>query len=270
MGDRRAKFGPYVYTAELGTLRVAADCAFARWASVHEVTGTSHLVYQLLGPARDKFTIRKFLRAAEGAGGMNVPHARGFTSYALHASGTACLVTAYPGDLGGVTTLAQLVRAKGGRLGSAEIVRATEHLIDALASGEQVGTLHGFFDLDACIVDRAGRVAIELFGFGPHWAGTTAEEEKLRREQRRALAGVTRTLLQTEEAAGDGSAVGRPLSDSWEAWLNSLVQTGESARWEELKSTMPRTIGSTIRQPRASVVQSLWGKIKQIAGGAGG
>lgn len=269
MSERRAKFGPYVYTADLGVLWLAPDCAFTRWASVHDVTGTSHLVYHLLAPARDKFTIRRFLRAAEAAVGGCGSHALGIASYALHPSGTACLVTPYPGDLGGVTTLRQLVRAKGGRLATSEVSRAAEHLIDALASGEQAGKLHGAFDLDGCVVDRGGRVAIELFGFPPKWARSLEDAELLQREQRRSLGRAVRELV-LGDAAGDRSASEAAMSESWELWLRALEASGENGDWEALRSNMPRANGRATREPRVSVVQSLWGKIKQIAGGAGG
>lgn len=252
MGERRAKFGPYVYTAEMGTLRVAADCVFARWASVHEVTGTSHLVYQLQGPARDKFTIRKFLRAAEGAGGVSVPHGLGISSYALQASGTACLVTAYPGDLGGVTTLAQLVRAKGGRLGSHEVARAAEHLMEAFAHGEASGRWHGAFDMDGCVVDRGGRVAVELFGFAAHWMGSAKEGERLGAAQRRSLAIAAREMLGAAPAA-------------WEAWALEL-ESGVASSWERIRATMPR-MNDTLPTTSApgSIVRTIWDKVKQIA-----
>lgn len=248
MGDRRAKFGPYVYTAEMGSLRVAADCVFARWASVHEVTGTSHLVYQLQGPARDKFTIRRFLRAAEGAGGVSVPHGLGISSYALHASGTACLVSAYPGDLGGVTTLRQHVKGKGGRLGASEVARAVEHLIDAISVGEHTGKLHGAFDLDGCVVDRGGRVAIELFGFSPRWTRREEDQDGLRREQRSAMVSAVRAMV------GNDAAM-------WGAWCGE-VEMGAS--WAEMKKAMPRGTG-TNGGGGVSIVRTLWDAVKQVA-----
>jgi hypothetical protein len=248
VSERGGKFGPYVYTAELGVLRVASDCAFARWASVHEVMGTSHLVYQMLGPARDKFTIRKFLRAAAGAAGDCGPHALGISSFALQASGRACLVSRYPGDLGGVTTLRQHVKGKGGRLGANELARAVEHLIDALAAGARGGTVHGAFDLDGCVVDRKGRVAIELFGFGPRWARSAEDVGQCEREQRGSLATAVRDMAGLEVKA-------------WEAWIR-MVEMGAS--WDEVRRTMPR--GSGVEGGGgASIVRTLWDAVKQVA-----
>lgn len=270
MRERRAKFGPYVYTADLGVLRLAPDCAFTRWASVHEITGTSHLVYHLLAPARDKFTIRRFLRAAEAAIGGCGPHALGIASFALLPFGTACLVTPYPGDLGGVTTLRQLVRAKGGRLAASEVARAAEHLIDALECGEHVGKLHGAFDLDGCVVDRGGRVAIELFGFPPKWARSSDDGEALRREQRRSLGRVVRDLVRGDAAAGDKLASAHAAPELWESWLQEIETSTKNADWNMLKSKMPRARGHASREPSVSVVHSLWDKFKQIASGVGG
>jgi hypothetical protein len=248
VGERGEKFGPYVYTAELGVLRVAADCVFARWASVHEMTGTSHLVYQMLGPARDKFTRRKFLRAAAGSAGECGPHALGITAYALQASGRACLVSRYPGDLGGVTTLRQHVKGKGGRLGPNELARAVEHLIDALAAGAQGGTVHGAFDLDGCVVDRGGRVAIELFGFGPRWMRPAEDQGQFEREQRGSLATAVRDMGGVE-------------GEAWEAW-SRMVEMGAS--WDEVRRTMPRGSGGK-GGGGASMVRTLWDALKQVA-----
>lgn len=248
MGERWAKFGPYVYTAELGMLRVAADCVFARWASVHELTGTSHLVYQMLGPARDKFTIRKFLRAAAGAAGDCGPHALGISSFALQASGRACLVSRYPGDLGGVTTLRQHVKGKGGRLGANELARAVEHLIDALAAGARGGTVHGAFDLDSCVVDRAGRVAVELFGFGRRWTRTAEDAGRIEGAQRRSLVTAAREMGGLEEEA-------------WELWSRA-VETGAS--WEEVRKATPKGSGGK-RGGGGSIARTLWDAVKQVA-----
>ncbi len=250
MGERGGKFGPYVYMAELGVLRVAPACVFTRWASVHEVTGTSHLVYQMQGAARDRFVIRRFLRAAAGAGAAREcgAHALGLSAYALHASGRACLVSRYPGDLGGVTTLRQHVKGKGGRLGASELARAVEHLIDALDAGARGGRVHGAFDLDGCVVDRGGRVAIELFGFGPLWTSTAEDAGGCERAQRASLAAAAR------EMGGLGD-------EAWESW-SRLLEGGAS--WDEVRRAIPRGGGGKVGGG-ASMARTVWEAVKQVA-----
>lgn len=185
---------------------------------------------------------------------MGGPGSRGLAidAYALHPSGTACLVTRYPGDLGGVTTLRQLVRVKGGKLAPGEAARAAEHLIEALELGEASGRMHGEFDLDSCVVDRGGRVAIELYGFRPRWSRGHDDVERLSWDHRASMARSVREML-----GGDG------LPRVWSEWSERLEQE-PCVAWSEVRGSMPREVG--VSSGTGTLVRTLWERVKQLAG----
>jgi serine/threonine protein kinase len=211
------RFGPY----EL--LRPLSPGAMSeRWLALHERDHSSHVVHRF-APLHDRTGHRRFLAAVEGIAGLAHPHLVGVEQFSICPHGRGVVVTPYTGNQDGLVTLGMLLEIKGGRLGPNESDRAVTHLLEALDYGHRQGVANGPIGLDQVLVDRHGRVLVELFGLSRRLQGLTgAPTAEQVRDEVRAVAQIAYQLvtgLASDEPRISASRLVKRLTPAWEAWL---------------------------------------------------
>lgn len=240
-------FGPYRFVRSLGECTVSGE-RVERFFAVHERDQSSHAVYRW--PARkDHAAQRRLLSAIE-----RVAAARGrvlleIEAFALTPGGQVCVVTPYLGNQEGLMTLESHLEIKGGRLAAYEAERAAMQLLQALDVSHGVGLRHGALPAQSVLIDRHGKLWIEMHGMGWAIGGGEADEASVIDELTQ-IARLTFRMVTGVEArknrAGQwlGASVMTPKLDSaWDAWFATNLTRPNSA--VEMMATMPRVSGAS-------------------------
>lgn len=156
--DEERRFGPYSFVRALEPGRLGE-----RWLALHDRDLSSHIVHRIV-LRHDNHSRRKFLLGVQPLAELSHPHLLSVEQYSMDVSGRGCIVTPYTGSSDGLLTLAGLLQLKGGRLSASEARRATAHLLEAAAHAHERGQAHGHLTMDQILVDRHGRIQIELYG----------------------------------------------------------------------------------------------------------
>lgn len=222
-------FGPFQLVRELD----ATSCR-ERWLALHEVAGTIHLVYRHRLAAGER---RRFARAVETVSKLRLPHVLEISHFAFCDHGLACLVTPYPGTPDGVLTVDRLCAMKGGRLTRPEVMRAVEQLLKTSRDAHLRGFANGPFEAESILVDRAGRIIVDLYGLalarrmpdGPNEAARIGEIRSIVQLAHRWLLGVNAPGAGGDDSDWDGPhdfpgdseghAGGSTRRDVWHGWL---------------------------------------------------
>lgn len=209
-------------------VRPLRSAAFAeRWLSLHEDAHTSHVVYRF-PVLTDKLAQRRFLSSAEERSLAKGPHLLEIQHFSFDTAGRPCLVTPYLGNHDGLVTLRSLATIKGGRLSPLETERAVVHVLQGLREGHTVaegsprGGLHGALTMDDLLVDRHGRVWIELYGLRRSMRGQTERSADLAQDEIRSVVEIAYELLTGLPAEEPRIQVGRlvkKIDPAWDAWL---------------------------------------------------
>lgn len=85
------------------------------------------------------------------------------------------MIMPYTGDADGLVTLAELLSRRGGQLGLREAVLAGEQLLSLSAWAHNAGIVHGRIGADEVIVDRSGKLGVELYGLRHGFASAAGE-----------------------------------------------------------------------------------------------
>lgn len=211
------RFGPYELLRPLSPGPLSE-----RWLALHERDHSSHVVHRF-PRLHDRASHRRFLSAVEGVADLKHPHVVGVEEFSICSHGRGTLVTQYTGNQDGLVTLPMLLESKSGRLGPNETDRAITHLLEALDYGCQRGVANGPVQFDQVLVDRHGRVLVELFGLARRLRGLdSAPSAELVRDEVRSVAEIAYHLLTgmcAEEPRIAASRLVKRLSPEWEAWL---------------------------------------------------
>lgn len=215
-------FGPYRFTRELGSVLVGPGREVRRYAALKDYDQSSHLVYRITGLGPTRMGHRKFLRAVERCASLSHEHLLPIEVYSLCSSGAACVVTPYPGDQSGLTTLASLVREKGGKLPANEVARALEHILSAVNHAHGQGFVHGIMSAERCLVDRFGKVILELYGLSEEWEPSVHERPVLAKLEVKSIVHLACRLLTGNDwlPAGAPSRRGPKVQAAMEAWVS--------------------------------------------------
>ncbi len=219
----KMRFGAYELVRELapspGTTLTAE-----RWLALHERDNSSHVVYRF--PVRhDKPGQRRFFEAVEPVALLKDSHLLEIEQYSICSTGRGMIVTPFTGNQDGLTTLGTLVEMKGGRMSPHETDRAINHLLEGLAvahSTTGVGACHGPLMLDEVLVDRHGRLVIELYGLASRLKGVQFSAADGVRDEIRSVAGIAYRLLTgllAEEPRIEADRLVKGLSPLWTRWL---------------------------------------------------
>lgn len=209
-------------------IRPLEQATFAeRWLSLHEDSHTSHVVYRF-GVLSDKLAQRRFLSAAEQRSLAKGPHLLEIQNFSFDTVGRPCVVTPYLGNHDGLVTVRSLATLKGGRLSPLETERAVVHVLEGLRAAHQtpgggVAGSSGPLTMDDLLVDRHGRVWIELYGLRRAMRGQTEPAAELAQDEIRSIVEIAYELLTGLPAEEPRIAVGRlikKIDPAWDAWLD--------------------------------------------------
>ncbi len=219
---------------QLGHIRLVRELPDAtvgqRWIGLHDHHRTNHLIYRL-PVCRDRGERRDMLELLERTSAIRHPHLLAIEQYTLGRDGSAWVVAPYTGSQAGLVTLNDLLEAKGGTMPSFEGERTLEHLLSGVALAHEAGVVHGPALDDELLVDRHGRLLIELYGLrrGLRHDASSERQEDTRDEIRsivhlgyRLLTGLT-----PDEPLLPASRVVKRLEKRWDTWFErGLDPTG--------------------------------------------
>ncbi len=239
--DHPSNIGPYRLVGRLADGRVGQ-----RWVGLHERERSNHLLYRL--PAcRDNSERRETIAALDEISRITHAHTLSIERYSLEQDGCPWLVAPYPGNQGGLVTLADVLEAKGGRLPAFEGERTLDHLLAAVMTAHERGVVHGPADESELLVDRHGAVLIELYGLANRLREKPGAGPEVVRDEVRSLVQLGYTLLTglpPEEPMIRASRIVRRLPRAWDAWFErGLDAAGGFASAREARDALPSHVG---------------------------
>lgn len=160
-------------------------------------------------------------------------------------------------------TLASHLEIKGGRLAAYEAERAAIQLLYALQDAHGAGLGHGAIRADSILIDRHGKLWIELHGMDWSISGSAGQGPACDDELRQLVRLTFRMLTGVEprkNRAGDwlnASMLAPKLDLAWDAWFaqNLTAPTGVV----EMLATMPRVANPTSKPRMVAKLVALGG-----------
>jgi hypothetical protein len=257
--EEAGAFGPFRFVRSLGECVVAGE-RVERFFAIHDRDQSSHAVYRW--PVRkDHAAQRRLLSAIERVAAAKGGHLLEIEAFALTPGGQACVVTPYVGNQDGMMTLASHLEVKGGRLAAYEAERAGLQLLQAFEDAHAAGLGHGPLGADSVLIDRRGKLWIELHGVAWSIAGRAGDAVAVEDELRQVARLTFRMLTGVEprkNRAGQwlGAAVLAPrLDPAWDAWFAQHLTRPSSAI--EMMATMPRVANPTAKIRAGAKLASL-------------
>lgn len=273
--ERSVSVGPYVLTRPLG-----ASVVGARFLALHETQQTSHVAYRL-----DAYASRADRTRLEStyellSQGLRHPHILRLeelrfeapiedgsveANEILNGNGTGgevpWIITPFAGDADGLRPLSKLLRQKGGQIHQIEAELAITQILSGLAHAHdplrKVPLYHGPLMLDEIIVDRHGRIVLEMLGFGRRMKGMLhGNSETVRDEIVRVceIAYQLLTGLRAEEPLIPATRLVPRLNRAWDQWLRVGLDPSrgfESARQAlEMLPSANETLSVTVPSRR--------------------
>ncbi len=192
-----------------------------RWVGLHEHRRTNHLIYRL--PAcRDRGERRDMLELLDRASAIRHPHLLALEQYTFGSDGSPWIVAPYTGSQAGLTTLNDVLESKGGKMPVFEGERTLEHLLTGVALAHKGGVVHGPALDEELLVDRSGRLLIELYGLRRGLDRTGTSEREDARDEIRSIVQLGYRLitgLRPDEPMIPASRVVKRLEKRWDAWF---------------------------------------------------
>lgn len=235
--QERPMLGPYALT------RVLEPCELAqRWLALHESDNSSHVAYRL-GTRRHRTEQRRFLGAVELLAALDEPHILKIEQFALDQTDSAWVVCPFTGDADGSRTLGRLLREKGGQLSPFELEPALKQILQGVGHAHRSRLCHGSLSLNEILVDRHGRLIIELYGLSRALMGQTGFDPESARDEIRSVAEIGYQLLTGLRCEEPMIPVGRlvkRLDTRWVAWFDrSLDPTDGFDTADEALAALP-------------------------------
>jgi serine/threonine protein kinase len=225
----RATFGPYRLVR-----RLDHELGRERWLALHERDGTAHVVYRV-ETRRDGGSRRRFIEAVRGVARLYHPHLLPIQSVSFddrgRDGGRGCIVGPFIGTPDGLVTLERLREAKGGRLGVSEVRHALAQMLSAVEYAHSRGVVHGAHDASRVLLDRSGKVQLELYGLerallradAASSAGLVREEvASIARLGYLLLTGTRALVLPGAQNAAPSAAIGAEGA-VWDAWMSRAL-----------------------------------------------
>lgn len=254
----RLPLGPYRIIRPLEPGKLAA-----RWLAVHDRDQTSHVAHEFV--CRDRAEQRRFLNAFERVSELDHPHIVQVEQFALADGRLAWLLTPYTGNQEGLLTLDALRQAKGGRIPPQETEWAMSQILSAVDYAHGLGHHHGPIGLEEVLVDRRGRVSVDLYGLERRLSGLSTANAELVRDEVRSVVEIGYHLLTGLTAEEPRISVGRllrrldPLWDEWfDAGLDALSGFATAA---EAAAALPSARRDASR-PAPAGVRTVLGRVR--------
>lgn len=253
--QERPKLGPYALT------RVLEPCALAqRWLALHESDNSSHVAYRL-GTRRNRTEQRRFLGAVELLAKLDEPHILKIEQFALDQTDSAWVVCPFTGDADGCRTLERLLREKGGQLSPFELEPALTQILQGVGFAHRQRLCHGSLSLNEILVDRHGRLIIELYGLGRALSGQAGFDPESARDEVRSVAEIGYQLLtglRCEEPLIPVGRLVKRLDPRWVAWFDrSLDPTDGFDTADEALAELPSVAAVESARPGSRAVRGV-------------
>ncbi|MEO1536052.1 MAG: hypothetical protein AAFS11_10925, partial [Planctomycetota bacterium] len=178
---------------------------------------THHVAFRLPLPAGcDQET---FLEAVSRSSRINCPHVLPVEQFAFAGGEAAWIISPYTGDHDGLLLLSDLLADKGGQFEPLEVRRALFQMVQGLESVHASCVGHGELSLSCVLVDRAGKLLVELPGLrtiGEHVV------DEIRQNEARSLVRIGYELLtgvSPGEQLIEPSRLVNGLSGGWDRFI---------------------------------------------------
>ena len=256
----RLPLGPYRIIRPLAPRKLAS-----RWLAVHDRDQTSHVAHEFA--CRDRAEQRRFLSAFEKISELDHPHILQVEQFALADARLAWLLTPYTGNQDGLVTLESLLSAKGGRMPPQEADRAMSQLLSAIEYAHGMGYHHGPLSTDEILVDRHGRVSVDLYGLGRRLGGLAAGNAEVVRDEVRSVVEMGYRLITGDSADEPRIPAGRlirKLDAHWDAWFDAGLDplSGGFASAAEAAAALPSARRDAQGRTPAGGVRTVLGRMR--------
>ena len=251
----RPTLGPYVLTREM------ERCALAqRFLALHEGEHSSHVAYRF-GVLSRRSDQRRFLNAVESLSGLEESHLLRIEQYALDQTDAAWVVTPFTGDVDGIRTIERLLRDKGGQLNPFEVEPALTQVLQGVRHAHANQRCHGAIVLSDLLVDRHGRIVIELYGFRRALAGEVGMNLEVARDEIRSVAEIGYQLLtglRAEEPVIPAGRLIKRLDPAWDDWFDrALDPTAGFDTADEALAALPSSVTVTTQSRPIRAVRNV-------------
>lgn len=204
-----------------------------RYLALHAEDQSSHVAHRLPQCA-DREEMRRFVQSVRTAEALRQEHVLSIEYHTIDGDGFPWIVTPFTGDVDGVRTLAKLLREKQGQMHPFEAERALQHILEAMALAHdaepaqdgreaRLPLVNGALGMDAVLVDRHGRLLLELYGLGRLLRGepAAADAETIRDEVRSVveIGYQLVTGLRAEAPMIPAGRLVKRLDPRWDRWL---------------------------------------------------
>lgn len=271
LADRQA-VGPYLLMRALEPMGLAE-----RYLALHGSDQSSHVAYRF--PARPgREDLLRFVEAVRVAEGLRHEHILPIEFHTIDAEGRPWLVSPFTGDVDGVRTLTKLLREKQGQMHPFEVERALVHLLEASnwahkaqrpAEGREgrLPIVHGPLSMDQILVDRHGRLVIELYGFARLLAGEPmGGDAELVRDEVRSIVEIGYQLITGLRAETPMIPAGRlvkRLDSRWDRWLlRGLDAAGGFDTAGEALAQLPSRAPAELEEELVAGVRGVLGRLR--------
>lgn len=238
-----------------------------RWVGLHEREQTTYVLY-MFDVCHDRAEERRFIDAMEQVSRISKAHMLPIVHYSIMAGGRPWAVTPYLGSQVGLVTLESLRLEKGGAMPLVEVERVLSQLLSACREANEAGVYHGPLKAEDVLVDRSGRVSIEMYGVRRMLEGLANSSEIAHDEVRSLieLAYFLLTGLSAEEPRIPAGRLIKRLPGAWNAWIEeglSPVSGFDSA--EAALEAMPGHHGAALEVNTRSV-RTVFGRVRSALG----
>lgn len=268
----RQALGPYLLTREL-----EPGLFGERRLALHADDQSSHVAYRFPG-CEGREAMGRFVRAVQTAEGLRHEHVLAIEYHTFDADGHPWVVTPFTGDVDGVRTLGKLLREKQGQMQPFEAERALIHILEAAAFAHRTDPardgrearlplVHGPLSLDEILVDRYGRLVVEMYGMSRLLAGQAAGgDPETIRDELRSIAEIGYQLLTGLRAEVPMIPAGRlvkRLDSRWDRWLSrGLDAVGGFESAEEALSMLPSRQSVDLEIETVAGVRGVFGRLR--------
>ena len=256
--DGEDALGPYRLLRDAGRTLLGPGLAARRWIAINERTLANHVVYALDG-CRGRARVRRVMAAAEAVANHEGGHVLPIESVTVCARRGVCLVAAYAGHNMGLCSVGDLIRQRGTGLAGAESRRAIVQVGCALSAMHERRMCDGALSIARLLVDRSGKIHVELAGLWAAVVGYSCNAETVR-DDVRAMVRLACEMI-------DPGATGR--RGEFAGWLaDGLDPVGgyetAAAAMARLPDAASLAGGPAPAEPRVGVFRGLLDRIKGV------
>jgi serine/threonine protein kinase len=268
----RQTLGPYLLTRDL-----EPNSLGERFLALHAEDQSSHVAYRC-APRPSREGMSRFVHAIRTAESLRHEHVLSIEYHTIDGEGCPWIVTPFTGDVDGVRTLGKLLREKEGQMQPFEAERALVHILEAAAAAHRTEAtrdgrearlplVHGPLTIDEILVDRHGRLVIELYGLARLLSGEPASgDPETVRDELRSIAEIGYQLvtgLRAEVPMIPASRLVKRLDPRWDMWLSrglDPVNGFESA--EEALGLLPSRQSTDLEIETVAGVRGVFGRLR--------